>query len=101
MNEALHLHLVVLAEGAAQPVEKEAREDLTVPCNCLKGGCSEAGTSLFAQVTSGFNFRLSMTSPFFTERVVMYFNRLPRMESQYMKALEKLVDMALEVMVQW
>ncbi|KAJ7425583.1 hypothetical protein BTVI_02462 [Pitangus sulphuratus] len=91
---------------------RRVRGDLITLYNCLKGGCSQVGGSLFSQATSDRlggrslklyrgRFRLGIRKKFFTEGVIGHWSGLPKevVDSPSLEVLKKRLDVALSTMV--
>ncbi|KFP03007.1 hypothetical protein N300_07678, partial [Calypte anna] len=92
--------------------KRRLRGDLINVFKYVRGGCSQVGVGLFYQTT--FNktrghglklcqgkFRLDIRKNFFTERVIRYWNGLPRevVDSPSLEIFKKRLDVALSAMV--
>ncbi|KAJ7395344.1 hypothetical protein BTVI_155868 [Pitangus sulphuratus] len=92
--------------------KKRLRSHFITLCNCLKEGRNKVGVSLFSWATSDRTignglklcqgrFRMDIRKNSFTETIVKHWNRLPRelVESSFLDAFKKRVDMALNALV--
>ena len=92
--------------------KRRLQEDLTVAFQYLKGAYKQEGERLFTRVDSdrtrgnGFKlgqgrFRLDIRKKFFTQRVVMHWNRLPKeaVDAPSLKAFKARLNVALGSLV--
>ena len=94
--------------------KRRLRRDLTVAFQYLKGAYKQEGEELFTKVDSdrtrgnGFilrqgRFRLDIRKKFFTQRVVMHWNRLSKevVDAPSLEAFKARLDVALGSPLQW
>ena len=92
----------------------EKRRDLSVASQYLKGAYKQEGERLFMRVDSDRTrgnglklrqgrFRLDIRRKFFTQRVVMHWNRLPKeaVDAPSLEAFKARLDVALGSLVWW
>jgi len=94
--------------------KRRLRGDLIADFQYLKGAYEQEGERLFTRVNSdrtrgnGFKlrqgrFRLDIRKKFFTQRVVIHWNRLPKevVDAPSLEAVEARLDVALGSLVWW
>ena len=103
-----------LRELGLSSLKRRLQGDLITAFQYLKGAYKQEGEQLFTRVDSdrtrgnGFKlregrFRLDIRRKFFTQRVVMHWNRLPKeaVDAPFLEAFKARLDVALGSLVWW